>query len=121
MLLDRLNDAGSSEELFRALTSPTPVGVFGANASGACVYVNDRWCELAGLEYDEALGDGWQQALHPDDAERVLGEWASAGEEERDSVVEYRFQRPDGGVAVIRGFASALRDDEGKVVGWTGT
>jgi two-component system cell cycle sensor histidine kinase/response regulator CckA len=121
MLLDRINDAGSSEELFRALTSHTPVGVFVSNAFGACVYVNDRWCELAGLEHDEALGDGWQRALHPDDTERVLGEWADAGEEERDSVVEYRFLRPDGQIALIRGFASALRNDEGGIIGWTGT
>ncbi len=28
MLADRINDAGSSRELFRALTSHTPVGVF---------------------------------------------------------------------------------------------
>ena len=121
MLADRINDAGSSRELFRALTSHTPVGVFVANASGACVYSNDRWCELAGLEPDEALGDGWQKAIHPDDAERVLREWADAAGQERDSVVEYRFLRPDGSVALVRGFATALMDDDGRVVGWTGT
>jgi two-component system cell cycle sensor histidine kinase/response regulator CckA len=111
---------GSSEELFRALTSHTPVGVFVSDADG-CVYVNDCWCELAGLGVEEALGDGWARALHPDDAERVLAEWASAASEGRDSVGEYRFRRPDGTVAWVRGFAAALRDDDGRIVGWSGT
>lgn len=46
---------GSSEALFRVLTAHTPVGVFVSNAEGQCVYVNERWCELAGLTGEHAL------------------------------------------------------------------
>jgi two-component system cell cycle sensor histidine kinase/response regulator CckA len=116
-----LQTFNSEEGVFGALTSHTPVGVFVSDASGACVYVNGRWCELSGLCLEDALGDGWARALHPDDVERVLAEWAEAADAGRDSVVEYRFKRPDGGVAWIRGFATALRDADGVVVGWTGT
>lgn len=112
---------GSSEELFRALTAHTPVGVFVSNADGKCIYVNDRWCELAGLAVEQALGDGWAVALHPDDFDRVLGEWAEASAGGRDSIVEYRFVRPDGGVSWIQGFATALRGGDGQVAGWVGT
>lgn len=112
---------GSSEALFRVLTAHTPVGVFVSNAEGQCVYVNERWCELAGLTGEHALGDGWMAALHPDDAERVLREWAQASGDGRDSIVEYRFLRPNGEVSWIQGFASALRDDRQAVAGWVGT
>jgi diguanylate cyclase (GGDEF)-like protein/PAS domain S-box-containing protein len=111
----------SNEELFRALTAHTPVGVFVSSASGGCEYVNQRWCDLAGLTAEQAAGDGWVAALHPDDAARVMAEWDQASADGRDSVVEYRFLRPDGSVAWIQGFASTVRNENGDIVGWVGT
>jgi diguanylate cyclase (GGDEF)-like protein/PAS domain S-box-containing protein len=111
----------SGEELFEALAAHTPVGIFVSSAEGGCVYVNERWCELTGLSPEQARGDGWADALHPDDAPRVNREWAEAAANGRDSVVEYRFVRPDGSVSWIEGYAATLRDEEGLVVGWIGT
>ena len=110
----------SADELLRALTAHTPVGVFVSGADGACTFVNERWCELAGLSFEEALGDGWTRALHPDDRERVGHEWAIAAAGKRDSVIEYRFLRPDGSVSWIRGYATAYRRDGG-FAGWIGS
>jgi diguanylate cyclase (GGDEF)-like protein/PAS domain S-box-containing protein len=118
---DRISRLESSEDLFRALTAHTSVGVFVSNAAGGCEYVNERWCELTGLTPEEASGDGWTAALHPDDATRVTAEWEQASAAGRDSTVEYRFLRADGGVSWIQGFASALRNDQGDIVGWVGT
>ncbi len=109
------------DERFQALAQHTPVGVFVSDADGACVEVNERWCELTGLGREQALGDGWTAALHPDDRERVLREWAEASREGRDSRVEYRFLRPDGSVRWIEGFANAMRDASGRVTGYVGT
>jgi diguanylate cyclase (GGDEF)-like protein/PAS domain S-box-containing protein len=73
------------------------------------------------LSPEQALGDGWASAIHPDDAARVNREWAEAGAHGRDSVIEYRFLRPDGVVSWIEGYAATLRDDQGRVTGWVGT
>ena len=105
----------------RALTANTPVGIFLSDSNGKCEFVNNRWCELAGLSFEEALGDGWAVALHPDDDERVRAEWAAAAEAERDSVVEYRFLRPDGSVTWVEGYATRLRAADGCPIGWVGT
>jgi diguanylate cyclase (GGDEF)-like protein/PAS domain S-box-containing protein len=112
---------GSSDDIVRALTANTPVGIFLSSSDGRCEFVNNRWCELAGLAFEEALGDGWAGALHPDDADRVGAEWAAAAEAERDSVIEYRFLRRDGSVAWVQGYATRLRDDDGSPIGWVGT
>ena len=111
---------GSNEAMFRALVAHTPVGVFVSSARGDCEYVNDRWCELAGLSAADALGDGWVRALHPDDLDRVSAEWAEAAGAGRESIIEYRFRRPDGGVSWIQGFASPVRDEHGEIVSWIG-
>ena len=111
----------TSDDLFRALTGHTGVGVFVSNVGGETVFVNDRWCELAGLTREEALGDGWLRALHPDDARQVAPNWDDAAAAGRDSVAEYRFVRPDGTCSWIQGFAAALRDEAGTLLGWIGT
>ncbi|HKP19345.1 MAG TPA: PAS domain S-box protein [Gaiellaceae bacterium] len=111
----------SKEELFEALAAHTPVGLFISNAEGKAVYVNQRWCDLTGLTPEEAMGDGWSAALHPEDAARVGPEWEQAAAAGRDSVVEYRFVRPDGTVSWIEGYAAALHDEDGLVIGWVGT
>ncbi len=111
---------GSAPDLLNALTSHTPVGVFVSDHAGACVYVNERWCELTGVGFSEALGDGWSVALHPEDRERVAGEWAAASAEGRDSAIEYRFLRPDGSVAWVKGYASAVYGGD-NLLGWVGS
>jgi putative two-component system response regulator len=67
-----------SEERFHTLARVSPVGVFRTDAEGHCLYVNERWCEIAGLTLEEALGEGWAQGLHPDDREHVFTEWYRA-------------------------------------------
>ena len=82
--------------------------------------MNERWSELTGLSFAEALGDGWSLSLHPEDRERVATEWADAAIAGRDSVVEYRFLLKDGSVTWVKGYASAVYGSEG-LVGWVGS
>jgi PAS domain-containing protein len=63
-LLHSLPSVDVTGDLLAGLTTRTPVGVFMSDASGACRYVNDRWCELTGLTFARALGDGWAEAIH---------------------------------------------------------
>jgi PAS domain S-box-containing protein len=115
------DELGSSEAIFEGLSARTPLVVFMNDVDGNCVHVNERWCELAGLTPTQSLGDGWTAAVHPDDVERVIGEWAEATRTGSDMVVDFRLLRPDGGVSWTQGFASAMRDDDGQVTGWVGS
>ncbi len=114
--------AASAPDLLQALTAHTPVGVFvGPGPDGECVFVNERWTEpKRDSAAADAFGDGWSVALHPDDQERVAAEWRAAATEARDSVVEYRFLRPDGTVTWVQGYASAVYGSEG-LLGWVGS
>ena len=111
----------SPEEVFRVLAAETPVGIFVSSGEGRCEFVNRRWCELTGLTAEQALGDGWASALHPEDLTRVTSAWQEASAAGRDSVVEYRFLRPDGTVCWIEGHAKALRREDDSIMGWIGT
>ncbi len=92
----------------------SPLGIFHTDARGKCVFVNDRWCEITGLTSDEALGDGWAEALHPEDRSRVFETWEQATRTRSVFKAEYRFIDRRGVVHLVLGQALAIRDGRGK-------
>ena len=110
-----------SERRFQTLVSVSPVGIFRTDAKGNYIYVNERWCEIAGLTPEEASGEGWARSLHPEDREDTFAEWCWVVRESRPFELEYRFQRPDGVTTWVFGQAVTEKDDSDKVVGYVGT
>lgn len=110
-----------SEQRYASLAATAPVGIFRTTVDGACVYVNDRWCQIAGFSAAAALGTGWTNALHPADRDRVAAAWYEAAQTRTMFRLEYRFQRPDGSVSWVFGQATAEGTAEGHVIGYVGT
>ncbi|NEQ67075.1 MAG: AAA family ATPase [Symploca sp. SIO2D2] len=110
-----------SEQRYVTLTEAVPVGIFRTDAEGYCIYVNDRWCQIAGLTPEEAAGDGWQQGLYIEDRDRIATEWYQAAREHRPCQLECRFQSPDGKITWVYAQSVAERDAEGQVIGYVGS
>ena len=111
----------ASESRFRTLAAHAPVGIFMTDAEGNYVFVNECWCEMAGLSPDQTRGRDWACALHPEDRERIVHEWRAAAEAGRQFADEYRFLTPDGKVTWLQGRAVGLCDETGQVSGYIGT
>lgn len=110
-----------SEERFRVLAEVSPVGIFSSDTVGRCTFVNRRWCEIAGLTPEQALGEGWKTALHPEDRTRIAAGWGEAVRAGEFSTAEYRFMRPDGTVTWLVGQARGQFTAEGVLSGYVGT
>ncbi|UKO99552.1 EAL domain-containing protein [Nostoc sp. UHCC 0870] len=110
-----------SEQRYASLAAAAPVGIFRTDAEGNCLYVNERWCKLAGLTSQTALKTGWVKSIHPDDQNKVLMELYAAARENRPFQLEYRFQQPDGTVTWVFGQAVTEFDITGKITGYVGT
>jgi len=87
-----------SEERFRTLATNAPVGIFQTDAEGRCIYVNATWCRLAGIRPQEALGDGWQTVIHPEDRARVGRHWSDCFARAESCRIDFRMRAPDGTV-----------------------
>ncbi|GJL78950.1 MAG: hypothetical protein NPINA01_19390 [Nitrospinaceae bacterium] len=109
------------DELFKASTRVSPVGVFRTDPNGLCHFVNAGWSEITGLSFEEAQGDGWTRGLHPEDQDRVAKAWSEAADKGLPFRCEYRFQRADGKITWVLGQAEAQRDSLGDVSGFIGT
>jgi len=110
-----------SEQRYQTLANVAPVGIFHTNAEGKCLYVNDRWCEIAGMTREEALGDGWINPIHPEDREQVFAQWDRAAKANQLFKYEYRFLSPDGLETWVLGWAGADRDENRQLLGYVGT
>lgn len=110
-----------SEYRYYTLAKMSPVGIFRSDAQGQCIYVNDRWCELAGMSWEESFGEGWVKALHPDDRKHVFKEWNRMRNENRPYKVECRFQHPDGAITWVLAQAIAEKGENAEVKGYVGT
>ena len=110
-----------SEGKYQTLAKISPVGIFRTDANGITTYVNPKWCEISGVSFDDALGDGWLDAVHPDDKERVNQGWREAIRLNKESSSDYRFVRPDGAIAWVIGQAVPEMNSANQIVGYVGT
>ena len=111
----------ASRRRYQTLAEASPVCIFHTDTLGNCLYVNQRWSEITGLNAEIAAESGWMNAIHPDDAERVKNEWDRAIFEKIPFKSEYRFQRPDGRVIWVIGQAIAEIGDKQEIKGYIGT
>jgi PAS domain S-box-containing protein len=114
-------DLQVSEIRFRSLSAAAPIGIFLNDARGAALYFNPYWLNITGLTLEQSLGDGWQRALHPDDAPTVLANRKTANRNGWGFNCEFRFCRPSGEIRWVHARSVAIRSQAGQVTGYVGT
>lgn len=110
----------ASEERFRILTTATTQMVWTATAQGE---LEDcpSWRALTGQSREEILGDGWVNALHPEDAERIFALWKKSFAEHSVFEASYRLRRHDGVFCHFMMRGVPVFESQGKVREWVGT
>ncbi|MBS4014155.1 MAG: PAS domain S-box protein [Bacteroidetes bacterium] len=120
--LENLAEALKESELrFKLLAEIAPVGIFRTDAEGFTNYVNPHWCIISGLSEEEAMGNGWLKAVHPDDREKIKINWEKNAKSKKISEAEYRFLHSDSSVSWVIGKALPLTYRNKKIVGYIGT
>ncbi|MBF0524319.1 MAG: PAS domain S-box protein [Deltaproteobacteria bacterium] len=115
------NSLRESEERFRTLTSMVPVGIFLTDNAGHCLYVNPRWSDITGLTGEQAGGDGWVNAFHDQDRQRVFDEWSKMTSSQGQFASEYRFVDKQGKETWVSGLAVPFFNNSSGLQGYIGT
>jgi formate hydrogenlyase transcriptional activator len=105
----------------RAILDALPAIAWCKLPDGSNEFVNQRWRAYTGIPEDEARGQGWQAAVHPDDLPKLIEKWAEMVASGKSGEFEGRLRRHDG---VFRWFLARfepVRDDAGQIVRWYGT
>jgi PAS domain S-box-containing protein len=106
---------------FQTLASNSPVGIFQTRSDGFTTYVNPRWSEISGISYEQALGNDWYNAVHPDDRTTLNAAWEHAVRLKSKATSEYRFLKPDGSIRWVLGQAVPELNSEQEIIGYVGT
>ncbi|MGF1538651.1 MAG: PAS domain S-box protein [Elainellaceae cyanobacterium] len=109
-----------SERRYASLSALAPVGIFRADLSGRCTYVNDHYCQLLQATPETILGQSWSHNMHPDDQLQVIEAWERHIQENHAFLVECRLYRSDGTTVWVYNRAMAEYDDSGKLIGYVG-
>src|SRR5258708_4181023 len=105
----------------RLVVDTIPTLAWSARPDGSAEFFNQRWLDYTGLSAEQALGSGWQLAIHSDDLPRILETFREALSSVKSYEVEGRFRRFDGEFRWFLFRGSPLRDRSGKVAKWYGT
>jgi PAS domain S-box-containing protein len=97
----------SSMQFREALMDSAPVGILVADKRGHCQSINKYWRRLTGLTLAQALGKGWINSLHPQDAAMVAQQWENFISRDTPFNLEYRYLR--NGTDTMTVIASAIK------------
>lgn len=93
---DRLGAAWAhSERLFRRISEASPAGIIHFDAAARPSYVNARWTELTGQEFDALSGEHWLDAIDPKFRGAARSLWANARATDQPLSAEYPYLRED--------------------------
>jgi PAS domain S-box-containing protein len=98
-----------------------PQVVFTADNRGRVQFVNQRWTEVTGLAVEEALGNRWQQAVHPDDRQGMVEALARLIGQGEEFQLEHRLRYRDGSYRWQLLRAVPVREHGNGALSWYGT
>jgi PAS domain S-box-containing protein len=67
--VDKLRE---SEERFRLVANAAPALIWMSGTDKLCTYFNKPWLDFTGRSPEQELGNGWTEAVHPEDLRRCL-------------------------------------------------
>ena len=103
---------------FGGVVDALPGLVWITQADGRSDFVNRGWREYTGVGLNEALGHGWQAAIHPDDLTSFVGSWDLIRQSGIGQEIDARLRRFDGQYRWFVCRPSPLPEDESSHPRW---
>src|SRR3984893_6161331 len=88
-------EMNDSEDRYRTMIDAIPAMAWSSLPDGSVEFLNRRWLDYTGLSFDEALGSGWNAAVHPDDLDPLTDRWRALLASGRAGEIEARLRRYD--------------------------
>jgi PAS domain S-box-containing protein len=120
-LSSAIEKAQESDARFKAYAQQSPIAIYTTDINGDCIYANETWLEIAGMQLEDALGKGWINALHPEDLEFVTDNWYKSIESNGEWNYEYRFINSNKNIIWVNGRAKKLFNDKNEHIGYLGS
>ncbi len=118
--LERAHELEAAKAKYQALVEASAQIEWSATPDGAIVNDSPTWRAFTGQTLNEWRGNGWLDAVHPDDRDHVASAWQVAIASSANYDVAYRVRHVSGEYRWTRARGVPLRDPAGAVVEWVG-
>lgn len=105
-----------SEAQLQSIANLVPDLLWDSEPDGSTNWYNHRWMEYTGQTFEQAIGWGWSDAIHPDDRATSARRYHEAVQQGVQLQQEHRIRRYDGEYRWFAVKASPLKDENGKVI-----
>jgi formate hydrogenlyase transcriptional activator len=105
----------------RTILDVIPAIAWSKLPDGSNEFVNQRWQDYTGISAEQARGQGWQAAVHPEDLPKLIDKWTEIVASGEGGEFEGRLRRHDGVFRWILARFEPVRDDTGEILRWYGT
>jgi two-component system sensor histidine kinase/response regulator len=113
---------------FENMANTAPVMIWIADVDGLFSFLNKVWLDFTGNEMGDDLGMNWLKNVHPEDLEKLLGQYQYAFSAKASFSCEFRFKRKDdiyrwvlmngtprfNGTGIFMGFIGSCADISGQ-------
>lgn len=106
---------------YRLLVENSPVMIWRSGLDAKCNYFNEPWLVFTGRSFEQEIGDGWAEGVHPDDFERCVAHYRDHFRARRPFEMEYRLRRCDGVYRWIFDRGVPFSDEAGDFAGFIGS
>ncbi len=110
-----------SEERFRTLMENSASIIWTTAPDGRFAGSLAQWCRFTGQTEEQAGGEGWLDAVHPEDRAAITAAWARAVETQHPYVIEQRLRRADGEWRTMAVHGVPVLDEDLSVREWVGS
>src|SRR2546423_1758711 len=110
-----------SESRFRIVADAAPVLIWMSGIDKLRTFSNKPWLEFTGRRMEQELGNGWAEAVHPEDLQTCLKVYTEAFDARKSFIMQYRLRRNDGEYRWVSDQGVARYDEQGKFAGYIGT
>ena len=109
-----------SEAFFRHLADDAPMVMWTTRPDTTLDYLNKFSVEFTGMPLQELLDEGWLNAVHPDDRDRIQRVYIPAIEARQPVLMEYRLRRADGVYRWVLDSGVPKYEKDGSYTGYVG-
>ena len=110
-----------SEAYFKMLAELVPAKISNALPTGEVTFLNKKWLEFAGMNFEDMRDFGYHQMLHPDEIEKFQKGLAEAALNGKPYLSEMRFKNKEGKYIWHLNIASPIFNENGQMTMWVGS
>lgn len=110
-----------SEKRFDSIANLVPDLLWASEPDGSTHWHNQRWLEYTGQRFEQAIGWGWVDVIHPDDRDGSARRYAEAVKAGKPLRQEHRIRRNDGEYRWFVVNATPVKDENGQIIKMYGT